>query len=73
MAIRTVHSSVEGTNFDFILEVKDPIVLTNLGIFFQWLRLIYFIFDLRKVVGGNFNGFTSYLKDAYVFEVLIVI
>jgi hypothetical protein len=48
MAIRTVHSSMEGTNFDFILEVKDKIVLTNL------------------VVGGNFNGFTSYLKDALI-------
>jgi hypothetical protein len=48
MRIRTVHSSVDGTNFDILLEVKDKIVLTNL------------------VVGGNFNGFSSYLKDALV-------
>ena len=77
MRIRTVHSSVDGTNFDILLEVKDKIVLTNLGILQRGGQVRasgqdWFFFWPKEVVGGNFNGFSSYLKDAYVFEFLIV-
>jgi len=48
LRIRTTHCSMEGANFDLLIEANDDVVLTNI------------------VVGGNYNFFTSYLKDALV-------